>query len=64
MTPGQLKKLRLAAGWTQARLASELGLPAAGGNITVCRWEAGARRIPEYIARLAGLLLEQKGKQP
>jgi transcriptional regulator with XRE-family HTH domain len=38
----ELKRARRAAGWTQARLAAEIGKTAG----TVAVWERAARRIP------------------
>lgn len=48
MTPTGLKRIRRELGLTQARLAKEIGVD----RVTVARWEMGARRITEPVARL------------
>src|SRR5690349_1816109 len=48
-----LKRARYARGWTQARLAKELGLP----ERTVASWERGARMPGAGIVSILGDLL-------
>ena len=48
MTPSQLKSLRATLGWSQQRLADELGVQ----RNTVNRWEMGVNPIPPMAARL------------
>lgn len=48
MTPAELRRIRKALGLTQEQLAKQLGV----GQNAVARWEIGARRISEPIARL------------
>ncbi|NGZ99121.1 MAG: transcriptional regulator [Nitrospira sp. WS110] len=48
MTPTHLKSLRAALGWSQAKLAQELGVR----TNTVARWEQGVHPISPLVARL------------
>ena len=48
MTPEQFTRLRNGLGLTQAQAAERLGVH----RVTVARWEAGMRAIPEPTARL------------
>jgi transcriptional regulator with XRE-family HTH domain len=48
VTPTELREIREAFGLTQDALADELGVH----RVTVARWEAGDRGIPEPVARL------------
>lgn len=48
MSPQDLKSLRLAFHWTQARLAQELDV----ARYTVQRWESGISPIPVPVQRL------------
>ena len=48
MTPRQLKTLRAALGWSQARLAEALGV----SRNTVNRWEMGIRKISPLVVKL------------
>ena len=48
MTPQQLKSLRASLGWSQTRLAEELGV----ARNTVTRWEMGLNPIPPMAQRL------------
>lgn len=48
MTPAQLKSLRAALGWSQQRLADEMGV----ARNTVNRWEMGERRITAMAEKL------------
>lgn len=50
----ELRYLRLQAGWTAAEVARALGV---GSNVTVARWEGGARRMPRPTERLFRLLV-------
>jgi transcriptional regulator with XRE-family HTH domain len=55
MTPNELKQLRLALGWSQARLAQELGFSA----YTISKWERGVPGypIPTLVEKYLDLLL-------
>jgi len=46
--PAELKRIREALGLTQEQLADEVGVH----RVTVAKWEAGDRGIPEPVARL------------
>lgn len=48
MTPAQLKSIRATLGWSQQRLADELGVQ----RNTVARWEMGMHPISPMAARL------------
>lgn len=48
MTPTHLKSLRAALGWSQTRLAEELGVR----RNTITRWEMGLNPIPSMAQRL------------
>lgn len=48
MTPASLKSLRTTLGWSQQRLADELGVQ----RNTVARWEMGLHPIAPIAARL------------
>jgi len=48
MDNAQLKSIRAQLGWSQARLAEELGV----ARNTVTRWEMGMHPIPIMAARL------------
>lgn len=52
MTPADLKSLRAALGWSQQRLADELGV----ARNTVARWEMGLNKIPPLAERLLQML--------
>jgi DNA-binding transcriptional regulator YiaG len=54
MTPTELKQLRALLGWSQARLAHELGV----SRNTVARWELGMYKVPGPVARLIRMLTE------
>lgn len=59
MTPTGLKRIRRELALTQAELAALLGV----GRVAVARWEAGARKISEPVARLIQrILAEARGK--
>lgn len=53
MTPAQLKSLRAALGWSQQRLADEMGV----ARNTVNRWEMGKRNIPKMAERLLQMIV-------
>lgn len=46
--PAELKRIREGLELTQAALADELGVH----RVTIAKWEAGDRGIPEPVARL------------
>jgi transcriptional regulator with XRE-family HTH domain len=48
MKPDELKRIRTRLGFTQDQLADEIGVH----RVTVAKWEAGSRGIPEPVARL------------
>jgi len=50
-----LKSLRATLGWSQTRLAEELGV----ARNTVTRWEMGLNPIPPMAQRLINLLATQ-----
>lgn len=54
LEPAELRYLRSRVGWSGQELAQSLGV---GSNITVARWENGARRIPCPTERLLRLLI-------
>ncbi len=61
MTSAQLKRIRSELTLSQQRLADELGVH----RVTVAKWEAGDRRIPNPVARLLQrMLLDAKSRRP
>ena len=54
LDPIELRYLRLRAGWSASELVKALGV---SSNVTVSRWEGGARRIPAPTQRLLRLLV-------
>jgi transcriptional regulator with XRE-family HTH domain len=56
MAPDELRRVRERLGWTQADLADALGVH----RVTVAKWEAGDRSIPEPVARLAARILKEE----
>jgi len=46
--PQELKRIREGLGLTQEQLAEEIGVH----RVTIAKWEAGDRGIPEPVARL------------
>ena len=54
LEPHELRYLRLQVGWTAADVARALGVHS---NVTVARWEGGARRIPRPTEKLFRLLV-------
>jgi transcriptional regulator with XRE-family HTH domain len=57
MDHDEVRRLRVALGWTQQHLALELGVTAN----TVARWERGVHAIPRPTARCLYLLAAQHG---
>lgn len=53
--PGELKLFRARLGFTQQKLARELGV----SRVSVVRWETGTYKVP-YIVKLALQYLEYK----
>lgn len=54
MTPADLKSIRTTLGWSQQRLADELGVQ----RNTVARWEMGVHPIAPMAARLIQSLID------
>lgn len=54
LEPAELRYLRLRVGWTAVEVGQGLGI---GSNVTVARWEGGARQIPHPTERLYRLLV-------
>lgn len=54
LEPTELLYLRLRAGWTGPEVARALGV---SSNVTVSRWESGARHMPKPTERLFRLLM-------
>ncbi len=54
LEPNELRYLRLRVGWTAAEVAQARGV---GSNVTVARWEGGARRIPRPTEQLFRLFV-------
>ena len=52
----EFKRLREAAGLTQAACAELLGVH----RVTVAKWEAGMRRIPEMASRLLARIRKER----
>lgn len=55
MKSGELKKLRASLGWSQSRLAEELGVQ----RNTVNRWEMGVNRIPPMAEKLLATIRQR-----
>jgi transcriptional regulator with XRE-family HTH domain len=59
--PGELRRLRLARGWTSIELASILGIPAQ----RITKWERGDRHCPPlWAGRVRAALAEEAGATP
>jgi transcriptional regulator with XRE-family HTH domain len=58
MTKDEVKRLRKKLGWTQQKLADELGVT----QTSVARWEIGMNQIEEPTARLLKLLVKLETK--
>ncbi len=56
MKPEEIKKFRKSRGWTQKKLAEELGVI----QQAVSKWESGKRPVPLYIEKLMKCLMENK----
>jgi transcriptional regulator with XRE-family HTH domain len=54
MSSTELKQLRALLGWTQSRLAHELGV----SRNTVARWELGLYKVPKPVAKLLRMMTE------
>lgn len=52
MTPADLSRLRTQLGWSQNRLAEQLGV----NRSTVHRWEKGLRKIPPMAEQLLAMI--------
>lgn len=52
MMPSQLIQLRAVLGWSQNRLAKQLGV----NRSTIHRWELGTRRIPAMAEKLLAII--------
>jgi transcriptional regulator with XRE-family HTH domain len=59
MKPEQLKQFRKSRGWSQKRLADELGVI----QQAISKWEAGKREIPKYIEKSIGYLEKNERKE-
>ena len=57
MGSDEVRRLRIALGWTQRQLAVELGVT----SNTVARWERGTHTMPPPAARCLFLLAAQHG---
>lgn len=53
MTPTTLKKLRASLGYSQQRLAEELGVQ----RNTINRWEMGINQIPPMAEKLLAMIV-------
>ena len=59
MTPAHLKALRTKLGWSQARLAEQLGVR----SNTVARWEQGVHPISPLVTKLLATLATKKTRR-
>lgn len=59
MTPAELKSLRAALGWSQQRLAEELGVE----RNTVNRWEMGTRKISRMAEKMLATIVQQQPRR-
>lgn len=57
--PVELKRIREELGMTQAQLAEAIGVH----RVTVAKWEAGDRGIPEPVSRLIERIRSDKKKR-
>ena len=60
MTPDTLQALRRRLGWTQQRLANELGVTVTA----VSRWDLGVRRITPLAVTALTFLAREHGLSP
>lgn len=58
MTPDEIKALRAALGYSQGRLAQEIGV----AHQTVAAWEQGRNSVPAPVAKLLGLMKKSLDK--
>jgi transcriptional regulator with XRE-family HTH domain len=56
VTRQELRRLRGQLGLTQEALAAELGVH----RVTIAKWEAGDRGIPEPVARLVKRIVAER----
>lgn len=56
MKSEQLKQFRKSTGWSQKKLAKELGVI----QQAISKWESGKRKIPLYIEKLIECLEERR----
>jgi transcriptional regulator with XRE-family HTH domain len=59
VTKGEFKELRKQLGYSQVRLAAEMGTTKA----SISRYESGDRPISELVARFLTLLVHTQGKR-
>lgn len=59
MTPAHIVTLRATLGWSQSRLARELGL----NRSTICKWESGQHPIPPMAQKLLAQLVRRQTGQ-
>jgi len=57
--PEELKRIRETLGLTQEEFADEIGVH----RVTVAKWEAGDRNIPEPVARLVQRIRDEKKRK-
>lgn len=59
-TPERVREARLALGWTQERMAAELGV----AHETVNRWERGKLKITSRTAKQIAHLVSRETQSP
>jgi DNA-binding transcriptional regulator YiaG len=57
--PAEFKRIRESLALTQAQFAEAIGVH----RVTVAKWEAGDRGIPEPVARLVTRIQEERRKR-
>jgi DNA-binding transcriptional regulator YiaG len=57
--PTELRSIREKLGLTQTQLAEEIGVH----RVTVAKWEAGDRSIPEPVARLVQRIRDERRRK-
>jgi DNA-binding transcriptional regulator YiaG len=60
VTPAEFKRIRARLGLTQAAIADAIGVH----RVTVAKWEAGDRGIPEPVARLLKRIQAEHKRKP